>query len=102
MYFTTRKDKVQGFEDIIHFDGRDLNVKAAIIPARHAPHVSADSPRHMEPGAPARVVWYALFDDEGRDITVDYCFDADDRAITRLILDAWVMDCVADRLAEVV
>lgn len=99
MQHTRSKDKVQRFEGSIRYEGRDLFVKAAILPARNAPHVGADSPRFMEPPRRAEVVYYSLHDIEtGAEVTIDYCMDADDAAITDLIRQAYVLDCIAERL----
>lgn len=101
MHFSRPKNEAQPFEGAIRYEGRDLFVKAEILPAKKAPHVSADSPRHMEPGRRAEVLYYSLHDNlTGDDVTVNYCFDAVDREITDLIRTAWVLDCMADRIAE--
>jgi hypothetical protein len=39
----------------VRVGAKAYQVEARILPIRHAPHVGADSPRFMDPGAPARV-----------------------------------------------
>ena len=87
-----------------------VNFRAVIQPRINPPHVSADSPRHMAPGARAEVIYYDLYDDDGQEFPHP-CMVADDEAVRELILrdylrrkdaDDMVLSVVADRLREVV
>lgn len=84
------KTLTQPFQGCITFRNRDLYFKAEILPARKAPHVGADSPRHLEPGRPASVHTYRLFDaedDTGYECTSLYWHYRE--KIKELILFAW-------------
>ena len=92
--------KLVRFECLIQFDQEELGVKAVISPKVHAPHVGADSPRFMEPGRPAEVMYYELFNDEGEDVTINYYMERDHEEIKKLILEAWKIDQVAEKIME--
>ena len=92
--------RLHRFEGMIDFEGDELGVKAIIMPTVHAPHVGADSPRHMQPGRRAEVLYYELFNDEGEDVTVDYFMASEQAAVKRLILEEWAIDQAADTIIE--
>jgi hypothetical protein len=91
------REKCQHFQTVITYDKRELLVKAIILPARKAPHVSADSPRFMEPGHVARIISYSLHDDYGEEVTGLY-FDHERMSIEALILHEWAIDQTASRM----
>jgi hypothetical protein len=92
--------KLQRFECMIDFEQEELGVKATIQLPVHAPHVGADSPRFLEPGRPAEVLYYELFNDEGEEVTINYYMERDHEAIKRLILEEWKIDQIADAIYE--
>jgi hypothetical protein len=96
MFFTTKRQDAQSAEGFIRFKDHDLGYKAAILPPRGAPHVSADSPRHMEPPRPAAVLHYVIFNDNGVDVTNWYAYYEPE--IKALILDDWMIRRVAESL----
>jgi hypothetical protein len=98
MSYTRIRSKGQRFQTVISFDGHELLVKANIIPAHKAPHVSADSPRFLQPGNPMQLVSYTLHDEEGEDVTGRYVFD--DKEVSALILEEWRIDQTGERMLE--
>jgi hypothetical protein len=57
---------------VVRIGGQRLTAEYKLYPARKAPHVGADSPRHMEPGSPARIEVLRLM--MGR-VALDYDVD---------------------------
>lgn len=92
------QEEVAKFQTCIVYDGRELGVKAVILPAKKAPHVGADSPRFLEPGHVAQVVFYSLYDDDGMEVTDYYFFDHERKEVERLILEEWRIDQTGERL----
>jgi hypothetical protein len=79
---------VQPYPTVIHFEGIDLGVKAYIRPRVDTPHVSYDAGNRKFYARPAVVVSFSLYDEEGEDVTVYYCWMQRDReAIKSIILD---------------
>ena len=102
MYFKTSRPDAVNCEGSItftfHHKDRELGFKAAVLPMKKAPHVGADSPRHMEPGRPDTVLWYVLFDDDGRDVTNRYHYYADQ--VREQIIHEYRIQKTAEILAE--
>jgi hypothetical protein len=102
MFFKTSRPDAVPFEGRITFtfrhNDREIGCKAAILPMTKAPHVGADSPRHMEPGRPDTVLWYVLFDDDGRDVTNHYHYYADQ--VREQIIHEYRIQKTAEILAE--
>ena len=95
------REKCQRFQTVITYDKRELLAKAIILPARKAPHVSADSPRFLEPGHVAQIISYSLHNDYGEEVTGLYFFDHERMAIEALILHEWAIDQTAGRMMSI-
>jgi hypothetical protein len=69
MYFNRKCSGLQAHAGEIRVQGVSYGFNAIVRPAKFPPHISADSPRFMEPSRPAEIVFYMLFDEEGNDRT---------------------------------
>ena len=92
------REKSQRFQETIVYNGKEYFFQAIILPAKKAPHVSADSPHFLEPGRIAQVLGYSLFDDYGEDVTGLYFFDHERMEIESLILHEWALDQTGARI----
>ena len=98
MQCTRTKRKSQHFQTVITYHGRELLAKTIILPATPAPHVSADSPRFLEPGHVAELIYYSLYDDDGKEVTGHYFLDREQHEIEKLIMAEWTIDQTAARV----
>jgi hypothetical protein len=92
-----RKDNPIWFECPVEVHGWCYLAKALIMPAKKAPHVGADSPRHMEPGRRMSILSYSLYDDDGEETFPILASDID---IIQQIKTAYEIDQTAEILLE--
>lgn len=91
MYSIEKKEKLQAFPTTVHFEGKDLWVRATIRPRIDPPHLSIDAGNKFFYARPARVETFHLFDDDAEDVTDYYCWmQRDYEAIKAIILDHYL------------
>lgn len=90
MNFIRPRQKTVPFHGCITFMGRELIVKADILPGRKWPHVSIDSPDYGK-AEPAEILTYSLYSEDGLRDEANKYFHYREQ-IRALIMEAWKME----------